>query len=104
MQSQRFQLQHRLKTSYAKKVSKLGLGLTPACRTLVERMINNGVERMEKQGAIEREEQIYYAEQNLNRYMSKLSDTSQSMGTFPIVDDKAFEKVFKEQCPMWPYC
>lgn len=104
MQSRRFQLQQRLKNSFSKKASKLGLGLTPACRTQMERMINNGVERMEKQGATEREEQIYYAEQNLSRYVNKLSDKAQTLGTFPMVDDKAFDKVLKEQCPMWPYC
>jgi hypothetical protein len=104
MQARRFQLEQRLKNCYNKRASRLGLGLTPACRTLVERMINNGIARMEKQGASEREEQIHFAEQNLHRYLSKLSDTSQSLGTFPVVDDKAFDKVFKEQCPMWPYC
>lgn len=104
MQSRRFQLQQRLKNSYSKKVSKLGLGLTPACRTLMERMINNGIERMEKQGASEREEQVHFAEQNLARCVSRLSVEAQALGTFPLVDDKALDKVLKEQCPMWPYC
>ncbi len=40
----------------------------------------------------------------LSRYMTKLSEKAQKMGTFPKVDDIAFDKTLKEQCPMWPYC
>jgi len=104
MQSQRFRLQQRLKSCYTKKASKLGLGMSPACLTQLEKMINNGIERMEKQGAAEREEQIWHAEQTLARYLGKLSEKAQSMGTFPKADDKTFDKTFREQCPMWPYC
>jgi len=104
MHTRRFQLQQRLKKSCTKKASKLGLALTPQCRILIERMISNGVERMIKQGATEREEQIHFAEHNLFRYLSGLSDKAQVMGTFPTVDDKAFDKVMREQCPIWPYC
>lgn len=104
MQTRRFQLQLRLKHYCTRRASKLGLGLTPSSRMLLERMIKNGVERMEKQGATEREEQIFFAEQNLSLYLKKLSDKAQAMGTFPLVDDEAFDKVLKEQCPIWPYC
>lgn len=104
MQQQQFRLHQRLKNCYKKKVSKLGLGLTPACQTLIERMINNGIERMRTQGAMEREEQIWFAEQNLSQYLNKLAHEAQARGTFPLVDDRAVDKVLKEQCPIWPYC
>lgn len=104
MQRQQFRLQQRLKSCYNKKVSKLGLGLTPACQTLIERMINNGIERMRTQGSMEREEQIWFAEQNLSLYLSKLADEAKSDGTFPAVDHLTVDKVFKEQCPIWPFC
>lgn len=104
MYSQRFRLQQRLKTSYMKRAAKLGLGLTPACISRLDKMVNTGVERMDKQGSLEREDQIWSAEQMLGRYITKLSEKAQKMGTFPQVDDTAFDKTIKEQCPMWPYC
>ena len=67
-------------------------------------MIANGIERMRTQGVSEREEQIWFAEQNLSLCLTNLSTTAQAMGTFPRVEDKAFEKVLKELCPIWPYC
>lgn len=104
MQKGEFRLHQRLRNCANKRISKLGLGLTPSCYTLVERMIKNGVERMESQGAAQREEQIWYAEQNLARYLTNISSRAQSAGTFPQVDEKVFEQVLKEQCPIWPYC
>lgn len=83
MQAKHQQLHRRLKSFYSKKASKLGLGLTPSCCTLIERMINNGVERMVSQGVIECEEQIQVAERNLAHYLQKLSEEAQSRGTYP---------------------
>jgi len=104
MYSQRFRLQQRLKSSCMKKAAKLGLGLSPACVAQLEKMVNTGVERMEKQGTLEREDQIWSAEQALGRYMNKLSRNAQHLGTYPQADQAAFDKTMKEQCPMWPYC
>ncbi|HSH41617.1 MAG TPA: hypothetical protein VK973_05755 [Arenicellales bacterium] len=104
MQAQQQKLQRRLKLFYSKKAAKLGLGLTPSCCTLIERMINNGIERMVSQGATEREEQIQVAERNLSHYLQRLSEEAQHRGTFPQVGAKAFDSVFNMECPIWPFC
>lgn len=104
MQAGPHKLQRRLKSYYSKKASKLGLGLTPSCCTLIERMINNGVERMTSQGVTDREEQIQVAERNLTQYLHKLSAEAQHRGTFPQVGAKAFDHVFNMECPTWPFC
>jgi len=104
MASQDFRLQQRLRNHANKRIARLGLGMTPSSYTLMERMINNGIERMESQGVSDREEQIWFAEQSLARYLGKLCTKAQSTGVFPVVDDKLFERVLKEQCPVWPYC
>lgn len=104
MQAEQQKLQRRLKNFYAKKASKLGLGLTPSCCTLIERMINNGIERMVHQGATEREEQIQVAERNLSHYLQKLSEEAQSQGTYPKIGAHAFDNVFNMECPIWPFC
>lgn len=104
MHKRDFQLSQRLKHCAKKKISKLGLGMTPSCHTLVERMINNGVERMGSQGVADREEQIVQAERNLSRYMDKLSEKAQSLESYPMVSAQVFDDVLREQCPIWPYC
>jgi hypothetical protein len=104
MQAAQQKLQRRLKNFYSKKASKLGLGLTPSCCTLIDRMINNGIERMVSQGVIEREEQIQVAERNLSHYLQRLSEEAQTRGTFPQIGAKAFDHVFNMECPIWPFC
>lgn len=104
MQVEQQKLLRRLKNFYSKKAAKLGLGLTPSCCTLIERMINNGVERMVLQGATDREEQIQVAERNLSHYLQKLSAEAQNQGTYPKIGAKAFDNVFNMECPIWPFC
>lgn len=71
---------------------------------MIDRMINNGIERMASQGAIEREEQVMIAEQNLFQYLQKLSAEAKSNGTYPQVGARVFDSVFNKECPIWPYC
>ena len=104
MANQDFRLQQRLRNHAKKRIVRLGLGMTSSSHTLMERMIDNGIERMAGQGVSDREEQIWFAEQSLSRYLGKLCAKAQSTGAFPVVDEKLFERVLKEQCPLWPYC
>lgn len=104
MRSRQVRLQQRLKTVYNKRASKLGLGLTPSCHTLMNRMIGHAVERMAKQGVVDEEAHILQAEHNLARYLDKLSDKAQTVGSYPMVGAQVFDAVFREQCPVWPYC
>lgn len=104
MRADQQKLQRRLKSFYSKKASKLGLGLTGSCSTLMERMINTGIERMASQGVIDREEQVQVAERNLSQYLQRLSSEAQNRGTYPKVGAKAFDSVFNMECPLWPFC
>ena len=104
MQANQQKLQRRFKNFDTKKASKLGLGLTPSCSTLIERMINNGVERMVSEGAIDREEQIQVSERNLSHFLQKLVAEAESRGTYPQVGAKAFDAVFNTEGPCWPFC
>lgn len=97
-------LYQRLKRVATKRATKLGLGLTPSCNTLIEQMIANGIERMQGQGAADREEHILMAEQNLARYLTKLSEEAQAIGSYPLVGARVFDNVLKDQCPVWPFC
>ncbi len=99
-----FRLKHRLTQASQRIAQKLGLGVSPGCQQLIEKMIANGVTRMQVQGALEREEQIQLAEDHLRRCLDALSEQAVTAGTFPQVDEHAFQLATKKLCPLWPYC
>lgn len=103
MQNQRFRVQQRLKACVNKKAGKLGLSLTPACMMLMEKMITNGISRLESQRVLEKEEQLWFAEQNLSKYISNLSNNAQEAGTYPISDENIFDTTIKSTGPLWPF-
>lgn len=85
-------------------MAKLGLGPTPACRQLVERMIAVGVSRLENQRALEREEIIIQSQESLRKCVAELGKRAMVLGTFPIADEQAFQNMQKKLSPMWPFC
>lgn len=99
-----FRVQLRLNRTIDRFAVKLGLELTPACKSLMEKMIAVGVTRMQNQGLLEYEPQIRLAEDNINRCLRELGEEAVEHRTFPIIEDKAFNIVMKRLCPLWPYC
>ena len=85
-------------------MTKLGLGVTPGCQQLVEKMIANGVSRLEHQRALERQEHIIQSQENLRKCVQELGERAQVLGTFPVVDEEAFEEMQKKLSPIWPFC
>lgn len=83
---------------------KLGLGPTPGCQNLLENMIAIGVSRLEHQRALERQEHIIRSQENLRKCVAELSERAMVLGTFPVVDETAFEQMQKKMSPMWPFC
>lgn len=85
-------------------MTKLGLGPTPGCLQLVEKMISVGVTRLEHQRALDREEHIIQSQENLRKCIAELSERAMVLGTFPVVDEKAFNQMQKKLSPMRPFC
>ena len=83
MQHNRARVRQRLNACVTRRANKLGLGISPSCLTLIQKMIANGITRMESQGVLEKEEHVWYAEQNLSAYLGRLSDHAQFMGYVP---------------------
>lgn len=100
----RLRVQNQFMQMAKRRMTKLGLGLTPACQNLVDKMISVGVSRLEHQRALEREEQLIMSEANLNRCLSEMQNRALALGTYPIVDDEAFNQMYKKLSPMWPFC
>ena len=93
----------RLSGLTTRKLTKLGLGADPVCGQEIEKMLSVGVSRLEHQRALDREEQLVVAEENLSRLLNALSERAQSLGTYPTVDGDAFNQVKKRLAPMWPF-
>ena len=103
-----YQLRLKVYNNFARvtkrRMTKLGLGMTPPCQQLVDKMLAVGVSRLEHQRALEREEQLIRAEENLMRCLHELQERAQVLGTYPIVDEEAFHQMYKRMSPLWPFC
>ena len=93
----------RLSGLATRKLTKLGLGADPVCGQEIEKMLSVGVSRLEHQRALEKEEMLLVAEENLHRVLRDLSDRAQQLGTFPIIDVECFNQMKKRMSPMWPF-
>lgn len=86
-----------------RRLTKLGLGVTSACEQEIDKMLAVGVSRMEHQHALEKEEQLLVAEENLFRVLNDLNEQAQKLRTFPRLDGECFALMKKRMSPMWPF-
>jgi hypothetical protein len=103
-QQLRFRVQQRLHHAAVRHVAKTGLHPSENCMARIEWMIANGITRMERERVLEREGQLYLAQDNLFRLIDALRAFAEEERCFPAIDDKQFEEVYKTFCPSWPYC
>ena len=86
-----------------KRFKKLGVGVSSACQQEIEKTISIGVSRLEHQRALEKEEVLFVAEENILRILKDMYERAQVLGTFPLLDGKVFEDTKKRLSPMWPF-
>lgn len=86
-----------------RRLTKLGLGANSVCEQEIDKMLAVGVSRLEHQRALEKEEMLLVAEENLHRALRDLSEQAQALGTFPIIDGDCFNQMKKRMSPMWPF-
>jgi hypothetical protein len=86
-----------------RRLTKLGLGVNSACEQEIDKMLAVGVSRMEHQRALEKEEQLLVAEENLFRVLNDLNEQAQRLRTFPLLDGECFALMKKRMSPMWPF-
>lgn len=104
MHQLKLRIQLRLNQHANRVVQKLGVGVMASCDQMLQQMISTGVMRMEIQKALEREDKLHLAEENLLACVKMMVAQAQALGTFPTVDEGAFEAAQKKLCPLWPYC
>lgn len=104
MHQQKMRVQLRLNQYANRVVKKTGLGVSTACQHMLHQMIATGVMRLDTQQALEREDKLRLAEEHLNDCIKEMGQHAQGLGTFPAVDEDAFQAALKKLCPLWPYC
>ena len=99
----RLKVQLRFLNLAQKRLKKLGVGVSSECEQGIENTISIGVSRLEHQRALEKEETLLIAEENILRILKDLYERAQVLGTFPTLDGKVFEDTKKRLSPMWPF-
>jgi len=94
----------RLVNSLRRLIAKNGAQPDAVTDSIIKKMIATGVQRMAVAQALEQEDKIRLAEDNLRRLMRYASDKAMTAGTFPIIEEPAFTAAHKTLCPVWPYC
>ena len=80
-----------------------GLQLSPYSEQRVKNMVSIGVERMTMDKVIEKKEKVHLAEENVKRLIEYLSDQAKAYGSFPYMEDLAFDMAIAECYPLWPF-
>jgi hypothetical protein len=103
-QQNRLRVQQRLLHAAARLLDRGGLRASDICQARIEWMIGNALTRMERDGVLEREGQLFLAERNLALLFDELRERAEQQRSFPIVTDAQFDEVYNTSCPIWPYC
>jgi len=93
----------RLEAILKSEMEDQGLQLSPYSEQRVRNIVNIGVERMSMDKVIEKKEKIYLAEENVKRLVEYLSDQAKVFGSFPHMEDLAFDMAIAECFPLWPF-
>ncbi len=104
MPSSSYRLRRRLSLTAKRNITRFGVAFSSACDHRVAKLLANGVERMEYSRVTDQEDKIRLAEDNLRRLVGYMTKQATKLGTFPLVDEKAFDAAVKDLCPMWPFC
>ena len=73
------------------------------CEYQIEKMVHHGVERMRIGNAVDQMGMVCLAEQNLRHLIDYFYNFSQDVGTYPTLDEMAFESALIDCPPLWPY-
>ena len=73
------------------------------CEYQFEKLVGQGVERMRINNAVDQVNKIIQAEQNVRHLINYFCDYSKQVGTFPVLNDDAFDSALISCPPLWPY-
>ena len=93
----------RLLSIMKREMSSHDFRPTSYCEYQLEKIVGQGVERMRINNAVDQIGKVMQAEQNLRRLIDYFCNYSKDVGTYPTLDDDAFNSALIT-CPLlWPY-
>ena len=96
-------LKSRLLSIMKREMSSHDFRPTSYCEYQLEKIVGQGVERMRINNAVDQIGKVMQAEQNLRRLIDYFCNYSKDVGTYPTLDDDAFNSALIT-CPLlWPY-
>lgn len=99
-----FTVRKELVATLKRKAERLGMKLDQECLAQMERLIGQGVERMALMKVLERPDKIMQAQGAIDDLLESLRNQARQLGTFPVVNQKAFGMAKNDFCPHWPLC
>ena len=96
-------LKPRLLNIIHRELRAQNLQLSPSCTQQIEKLVNNGAERMRLNNADGHAGHTLQAEQNLKALIRYLGDYARDSGSFPKLTDASFDAAMS-RCPtLWPF-
>ncbi len=68
-----------------------------------EKIVGQGVERMRTSNVVDNMGKVIQAEQNLRRLIDYFCNYSQEAGSYPTLDNEAFDSALRDCPPHWPF-
>ena len=96
-------LKSRLLSIMKREMSSHDFHPNSYCEYQIEKIVGQGVQRMRINNAVDQVGKVIQAEQNLRRLIDYFCTYSKDVGTYPTLDDDAFNSALVA-CPLlWPY-
>ncbi len=76
---------------------------TSYCEYQFEKLVGQGVERMRINNAVDQVSKVIQAESNLRHLIDYFCNYSKDVGTYPVLNDDAFDSALISCPPLWPY-
>jgi hypothetical protein len=86
------------------KLDKAGINLDQDSLGLMNRMISHAIDRMMLAKALDNPGRVIQTQEALADLIEALGKQAKSMGCYPEVTEKVFDRVKLEKCPLWPLC
>lgn len=97
-------LKQQLLKKFDEAAMELGLEVTLGAHRLMQKMINQGIQRMTTMGVLERPDKVMLAEQNIKAFAEALGQAASQEKTKSVIGERAFDRAKAAHCPLWPIC
>lgn len=96
-------LRSRLLGIMKRHMSSLDFHPNSYCEYQIEKLVGHGVERMRINNAVDQIGKVIQAEQNLRKLVDYFCNYAKDVGTYPVLNDDAFDSALISCPPLWPF-